>query len=181
MEIDAGGGGLVIRRVLSSAAALTMAVLPVAEAAAACYTPAEATAIHVRMLQSELMVAALACRESNPELGMISQYNAFVNRHSAGLVGQNRVLERHFDKNYGGGAQAKRRMDALLTALANDASKRSMVADFCGGAAGLFGLISLMEWPQVVNFSTERANGHGAAMATCTATSTPSNGIKVQR
>lgn len=170
-----------IRRVLSSAAALAMAVLPVAEAAAACYTPAETTAIHVRMLQSELMVAALACRESNPELGMISQYNAFVNRHSTGLVGQNRILERHFDKNYGGGSHAKRRMDALLTALANDASKRSMVVDFCGGAASLFGVISMMEWPQVVNFSTDRANGHGAAMAACTATSSPSNGTKVQR
>lgn len=174
-------GGLVIRKMLSSAAALVLAAVPIAQAAAACYTPAEATAIHIRMLQSELMVAALACRESNPELGMISQYNAFVSRHSAGLVGQNRILERHFDKNYGGGSQAKRRMDALLTALANDASKRSMVADFCGGAAGLFGLISMMEWPQVVNFSTERANGHGAATATCAATSSPLDGAKVRR
>lgn len=162
-------------------AALALAALPVAEAAAACYTPAEATAIHVRMLQSELMVAALACRDSNPELGMISQYNAFVNRHSARLVGENRILERHFDKHFG--AQGKRRMDTLLTALANDASKRSMTADFCHGAASLFGVISVMEWPQLVRLSSERAdgNGDGAALATCTATTRPKSSAATAR
>lgn len=155
------------RKLLLSVAALALAAVPAAQAAAACYTPAEATAIHIRMLQSELMVAALACRDSNPELGMISKYNAFIHRHSAGLVGQNRVLERHFEKHYG--KQSKRRMDTLLTALANDASKRSMTGDFCRGAATLFGEISSLEWQQVVSLSADRANG-SAPVATCTAT-----------
>jgi len=161
-------GGSVTRRILSSLAALAVAVLPVSEAWSACYSPTEATAVHMRMLQSELMVAALACRDSNPELAMITKYNAFVNRHSTGLVSQNRVLERHFDRNYG--PQGKRRMDTLLTALANDASKRSMTSDFCGGAASLFGMISVMEWPQLLRFAGERANGSTEAIASCAAT-----------
>jgi hypothetical protein len=166
---------------LSSVAALALAALPIADAVAACYTPAEAAAIHVRMLQSELMVGALACRDSNPELGMISQYNAFVNRHSVRLVGENRVLERHFDKHYG--AQGKRRMDTLLTALANDASKRSMTPDFCHGAASLFGVISVMEWPQLVRLSSERANGNGGgdALDTCTAATRSKNSAATAR
>lgn len=131
---------------------------------AACYTPAEAQAVQVRILQSELMVAALACRDSNPELAMITKYNAFVNRHSTGLVSQNRVLERHFDRHYG--AQGKRRMDALLTALANDASKRSMTSDFCGSSASLFGAISVMEWPQLMRLAGERATGDTSEMCT---------------
>jgi hypothetical protein len=156
------------RRIVSSLAALAVAALPVSQAWSACYTPGEATAVHMRMLQSELMVAALACRDSNPELGMITKYNAFVNRHSTGLVTQSRVLERHFDRHYG--PQAKRRMDVLLTALANDASKRSMTADFCGGAASLFGMISVMEWPQLLRLAGERANGSSEALASCAAT-----------
>lgn len=167
------------RTILSTVAAVAMAALPAAQAAAACYTPAEATAIHVRMLQSELMVAALACRESNPELGMISKYNAFVNRHSVGLVGQNRLLERHFERHYG--KQSRNRMDSLLTAIANDASKRSMTNDFCRASGTLFGLISAMEWPQVMNFSSERANGSGAAIAACTATNASPKAASVSR
>lgn len=155
------------RSILSSVAALALAALPVAGAAATCFTPAETTAVHVRILQSELMVAALACRDSNPELAMISKYNAFVNRHSVGLVSQNRVLERHFEKHYG--KQSKRRMDTLLTAIANDASKRSMTPDFCGGSSDLFGLISTMEWPQLVRLSSERANGSDTVVTRCTA------------
>ncbi len=161
-------GGFVKRRILWSAAAIAAVVLPAAGAVAACYTPAEATAVHVRMLQSELMVAALACRDSNPELGMIDKYNGFVRRNSTGLVNQNRVLERHFDKHYGGGTPAKRRMDTLFTAIANDASKRSMTSNFCHGAASLFSEIATLEWSQVVTLSADRANGNGTPVATCT-------------
>jgi len=171
----------VTRRSLWSLAAIAAAALPAAGAVAACYTPPEVTAVHIRMLQSELMVAALACRDSNPELGMITQYNSFVKRHNPGLVGQNRVLERHFDRHYGGGNPAKRRMDALLTAIANDASKRSMTANFCNGAASLFGEIAKLEWPQVVTFSADRANGNGAALESCTATSSMPAVAKPQR
>jgi hypothetical protein len=161
------------RRILSSFAALAVAALPVSQAWSACYSPAETQAVQVRMLQSELMVAALACRDSNPELAMITKYNAFVNRHSTGLVSQTRVLERHFDRHFG--PQGKRRMDTLLTAIANDASKRSMTSDFCGSASSLFGAISVMEWPQLLRLAGDRANGQVAEM--CAAT----NGVREGR
>ena len=162
-------GGFVKRRVLWSLAAIAAAAIPAASAWAACYSPAEATAVHVRMLQSELMVAALACRESNPELGMIDKYNRFVQLHSDGLVSHSRVLQSHFQTRYG--AQHRRQMDTFVTALANDASKRSMTEKFCDRAAGLFGEISALERRDLGRFSTARAAANGSPVATCTSDS----------
>lgn len=162
-------GGFVKRRILWSVAAIAAVALPAAGALAACYTPAEATAVHVRMLQSELMVAALACRESNPELGMIDKYNGFVQRHSDGLVSHSRVLQSHFQTRYG--AQHKRQLDVFVTALANDASKRSMTEKFCDRAATLFGEISVLERPDLARFSNARAASNGAPVAACTSDS----------
>src|SRR5689334_22340965 len=132
-----------MRRVLTSLTALTFALAPLAEAGAAnCYGPAEATAVQVRMLQSELMVGALACRDSNPELGMIEQYNAFIRRLGDRLVSHSKVLQEHFHKQYG--AASKQHMDTFVTALANDASTRSMTApNYCHGAAELFRNVSV--------------------------------------
>ncbi len=157
------------RRILWPLVALAAAALPAAGVVAACYTPAEATAVHVKMLQSELMVAALACRESNPELGMIDQYNRFVHQHSDRLVSHSRVLQSHFQNRYG--AQHRRQLDSFVTALANDASKRSMTERFCDRAAGLFSEISVLERRDLERFSNARAASNGAPVASCTSDS----------
>jgi hypothetical protein len=164
------------RRLLSSLAALAVAALPLSQAQGACYTAVEATAIHVRMLQSELMVAALACRESNPELAMIQQYNAFVNRHGDWLVSHSRILQAHFQKHYG--AQHRGHMDKFVTALANDASKRSMTEKFCDGAAGLFREVINLDRRDLERVSTVRAGLSGAPVAQCTSDGT--NGAAVR-
>lgn len=150
--------------------AAAIAFGPFAEAqAAACYTPAETVAVEVRMLQSELMVGALACRDSNPELGMIAQYNDFVHRLSRQLVRHSKVLQAHFRRAYG--ASAMTRLEAFQTALANDASKRSMTSSgYCHSAATLFQRVSGIKQTDLERFSAERAHEVGLPVKVCTAT-----------
>jgi hypothetical protein len=161
-------GGLLIRTLLSAVTAATLVAAPVTEGlAAACYTPPEATAVQVRMLQSELMVAALACRDSNPELGMIAQYNDFVRRVSDRLVSHSKVLQARFQKTFG--ADGHRRLEAFVTALANDASKRSMTAGYCQSAAVLFRDVSKLDRRELEHFSATRATAAGMPVAICAA------------
>jgi hypothetical protein len=161
-------GGLVIRTFLSGLTAAALLAAPLSDAvAAACYTQAEATAVQVRMLQSELMVGALACRDSNPELGMIGQYNEFVRRVSDRLVSHSKILQARFQKTFG--AEGHRRLEAFVTALANDASKRSMTAGYCQNAAGLFSQVSSLDRRELERFSAARAMAVGMPVSICAA------------
>lgn len=75
------------------------------------------TAMQVRMLQTELMVAALSCEAKG-------QYNTFVQKFSGQLAENGRQLRSHFAKTYG--PKAGRRLDAFVTNLANTASSISI-------------------------------------------------------
>jgi hypothetical protein len=119
------------------------------------------------MLQSELMVAALACRDSNPELGMIAGYNEFVRRLSGPLVRNSKLLQSHFKKAYG--ASGEHRFEAFETALANAASKQSMAsATYCQNSAGLFQQVSVLQASDLEQFSVARAANLGMALEACT-------------
>lgn len=79
----------------------------------------------VRFLQSELMVAALACDAR-------THYGDFVKRYKVSLVSSGRDLRNHFEKAHGqkkGFAELNR----FVTRMANKASGRmaSLGADFC--------------------------------------------------
>jgi len=93
-------------------------------------------AVRVRVLQTELMVAALSCRgQLNPEYP--SYYNKFVQKFAPELARHAKVLKEHFVGIYGSDALAE--MDRFVTRIANDASHRSMAAsDFCAASAPLF-------------------------------------------
>ncbi len=154
------------RILLTSAAVLAVAVGAAGANAAACYGPAETTAVQVRMLQSELMVAALACRDSNPELGMIAQYNSFMHRVGDRLVRHSKVLQAYFSKHYG--AASRKELESFVTALANDASKRSMSsASYCQNAAELFSHVSALEQRDLERFSAARAAEIGMPVSSC--------------
>lgn len=155
-----------------------MAALPLSPSWGACYTTVEATAVHVKMLQYELMVGALACRESNPELGMMQQYNSFVTRNSDWLTSHGRILQSHFEKNYG--AQHRRQLDTLVTALANDASKRSMTDRYCDSAANLFREVNNLDRRGLDVMSNTRASLASTPITQCTSESTR-NGVATRR
>ena len=157
-----------VRSIAVWAVAWGIAVGPGMQARAAdCYTPAETAAVHVRMLQSELMVAALACRDSNPELGMIAGYNEFVHRLSPSLVRNSKLLQSHFKKTYG--SAGEHRFEAFETALANAASKQSMASStYCENAATLFQQVSVLQPRDLEQFSSSRAANLGMALQACT-------------
>ena len=93
--------------------------------------PSEAAAINARLLQTEMMVAALAC-------DLRPRYNKAVRSFEKELVAHGKVLRAMFRRNHG--ASAQRRLDIYITQLANDASARSNYdrLTYCRTAAALF-------------------------------------------
>ncbi len=89
-------------------------------------SPKEREAINFRLLQTELMVAALSCGRDDFK----SKYNTFVVRFRPALRHNGRALRAIFRRAYG--HNGKRRLDKYVTRLANEASVRSMEnASFC--------------------------------------------------
>lgn len=100
-------------------------------AAIEAHNKAEFAALQVRMLQTEMMVAALTC---NYHL----EYNTFIETHGSELTRHASTLKAMFRRQHGGSAQ--RALDRYVTQLANDVSIRSIRtrATFCETAMGLF-------------------------------------------
>jgi hypothetical protein len=88
----------------------------VAAAASPCVSAADETALNARVLQTELMVAALSCHEQ-------TRYNTFVRTFRSQIAEQSASLRRLFDRAYG--RSGTRELNAYVTRLANDASIRS--------------------------------------------------------
>lgn len=104
-------------------------------------------AMAVRFLQSELMVAALACNARQ-------HYGDFVNRYKVSLVSSGRDLQNHFEKAHGqkkGFAELNR----FVTRLANKASGRmaSLGADFCADMHATYDRLLSDEQIQLSGFS----------------------------
>lgn len=97
---------------------------------AACLQSAEAAAVNARMMQTELMVAALTCQKRG-------EYNHFVKQFESELVGHGRKLKATFKRMYG--ASSESQLNRFVTRLANEASLRSLQsADYCTRVDGLF-------------------------------------------
>ncbi len=119
-------------RVRASVAVVMIGLLTVDPAwAEVCARPHERTALSSRVLQTELMVAALCC-------GNRPLYNAFVTKFRGELVKQGRSLRSFFQRHHGGGGEEN--LNSFITRLANEASRRSNAerAGFCAQASLLF-------------------------------------------
>lgn len=122
------------RQWVGSLLLMAVAAAPVADLQAApplCAAPADLHALNTRVLQTELMVAALSCSQHN-------EYNAFVKRFQPELNTEANVLRSLFRRQHG--AQGETRMNAFITRLANTASQRSIeVSDtYCNSTSELF-------------------------------------------
>ncbi len=98
--------------------------------AAPCVSPP--TTLNARVLQTELMVAALSCNEQQ-------RYNAFVSAFRSEIAAQSASLRKLFSRTYG--SNGKRQLNAYVTKLANDASMRSADVGkhaYCASAGSLF-------------------------------------------
>ena len=102
-----------------------------AAAAAACASSRDMAALNTRVLQTELMVAALTC-------GHRENYNSFATQFQQTLVKHGKNLRAMFRRTYGG--LANKKLNSFVTRLANDASQRSMTLrqGYCEFAEKLF-------------------------------------------
>lgn len=105
--------------------------------AAVCARASEQPALSARVLQTQLMVAALACGESG-------RYNDFVRKFSPELSARSRTLMALFERQYGRGAESQ--LNRFVTVLANAASARSATTSrFCTDAVVLFDTLQQTE------------------------------------
>jgi hypothetical protein len=118
-----------VRTLVAGLAAAAIATPVLADS---CLQPAERTAMEVRALQSQLMVAALAC-------GQTDQYNAFVTRNQRDLGDAYRTVTAHF-KRVHGNVQGQRQLDGYITQLANAQSQDGIDQGtfFCPNVTPLF-------------------------------------------
>ncbi len=107
----------------------------------------EQTAFHVRKIQTELMVAALSCKHRFYR----NQYDNFVLTYQSQLVNYGGVLRRYFARRYGSGSTS--RLDKYITAIANQASLRSMtLPEFCSISAELYDAVIRIKGGRLANF-----------------------------
>lgn len=115
--------------------------------AAACATPAEKAAVDTRVLQSELMVAALTCGQSD-------RYNAFVQKFEGELVRFGKTLRSYFARAYGKGGEHA--MNRFVTRLANDATVRRTqysMPQYCSASVNLFNSVLAVDTASLRDFA----------------------------
>ncbi|EHM01038.1 signal peptide protein, YSIRK family [Acetobacteraceae bacterium AT-5844] len=126
------GISVAMKFIRTLAAGVAAAAIATPVLAQSCLQPAERTAMEVRALQSQLMVAAIAC-------GQTDQYNAFVSRNQRDLAQAFRTVEAHF-KRVHGNSQGQRQLDNYITQLANAQSQDGIDQGtfFCSNVTPLF-------------------------------------------
>lgn len=96
-----------------------------------CASDRDIAALDARVLQTELMVAALSCGEKQ-------RYNSFVTSYQAVLADRGQALQQMFRRAHGPAAET--RLNAFITKLANDTSQqiRDKGDEYCIFAGELF-------------------------------------------
>ncbi len=146
--------------------AVLMASLAVgpAHAQQRCLQPAERTALHVKVLQSDLMVAALSCRDV-PGFDYRGAYNTFMQRHGTGVSRHMATLQGHFRAAYGG--QWQNRFDQ-----SPPRSPTRRRASRCRASASASSPVQVMQWAMQI---TAESLGSSADMFA------QSRGVRLQR
>lgn len=89
-----------------------------------CVTTQEMAALDGRVLESDLLVGALSCGQSEP-------YNSFMQKFRPVMTERARTVQAMFQRFYG--KSSGREFDAFVTRLGNDSALRSiqMQLEFC--------------------------------------------------
>jgi hypothetical protein len=144
-------------------AALIAGLLATEGAEAACASAAELSGLETRVLQTELMVAALSCGEA-------ARYNAFVNRFRGELVVESKRMQHYFNRVHGG--RAGKELNSFVTELANNSSQRSLTeaGSFCPEAATLLDQVLKLEPRQLDDFAAGLSFAGAHGIESCDAT-----------
>jgi hypothetical protein len=126
-----------------------------------CVEAADQEALRMRMLQTDLMVAALSCKQHD-------LYNAFVERFKPQLGEQGRSLKAFFKRAYKSNATAE--LDDFVTRLANESSLRGMrnLRTFCADSEALFGALAVVEAAEIGTFLAVWPDADRHGFAACT-------------
>jgi hypothetical protein len=119
----------------ATVSALMLTASPVAFAKSNCAAPDEFQALNARVLQSDLMVGALACKQQ-------ASYNAFVKKFQPELVRRSNGMQSYFKRVYGGASTNQ--MNRFVTNIANDSSTTSLnmnESQFCSTIKQAFSTI----------------------------------------
>jgi hypothetical protein len=145
-----------------AAAALSLAAQS-ALAAGDCALRAEKAALDMRVLQTELVVAALNCKQSD-------KYNTFVHKFESKLTDLGAAFRQYFVRVYGEAGET--RMNELVTRLANAAVIRSWDwgAYYCPTEAQMFDYVLWLKPDQLVSFAASRPYIHDHDVQGCAGT-----------
>lgn len=131
-----------------------------------CVTDRERAAFDVRLLQTELMVGALACRGT--EHGDFpGRYAAFVDANRGALKSHADALRAHFRRSFGRAGEAE--LDRFVTSLANELSHASMTGTgrYCAQQQPLFERAARTATPDLTRLAAERAAAHRPQAPDC--------------
>lgn len=148
--------------VLGAVAAAALAAAPAANAAT-CVAGKDETALQTRVVQTELMVAALSCNQTE-------NYNSFVRMHQKELMRAHERLRGLFRKVYGRSGGDK--LNEFITRLANESSQRSLsdVKAFCAGAKTMYAAALATDPKQLATFVSGQPVGRFHGFDTCSQT-----------
>lgn len=140
-------------------------------AQAACVSGADEHALQARILQTELMVAALTCNAK-------PSYNSFATKFGSELVKHGRQLRNYFARTYGGRANSE--LNRFVTELANEASTRSVLVagSYCTEAMQRFDEVLAIDKSQLVQYAALQINSSAHGFTSCntrTANAAPLN------
>jgi hypothetical protein len=147
------------RRISAAAVALAMAVAAQAQAAGSmCPMGNGLSARQVRLLQTELMVAALTCR-SSAKLDLDGKYGSFARKFGTDLKRHSDALRDEFKGNAA-------RLDRYVTGIANASSDVSLANPaYCEQVGPLFDAVLAVKPGALHEFAAERAPSFAAAQA----------------
>jgi hypothetical protein len=138
------------RRQVLSAVAVSGLLMPLAGFAqaqtVACKRNADEKAVYIRSLQTDLMVAALTCNDSDP-------YNQFINQFKPVLMKDSKQLQSFYSKT--DGKAGANELNSFVTQLANDESQRSIqTVGYCDSANQLFASVLALQPDQLEDYAT---------------------------
>ena len=137
-------------------------------AAQSCLRAPERDAINVRLLQTELMVAALSCQGSDYP----SHYNDFVRKFTPELVSHSKALKDFFDRRHS--AKSRNELDSFVTRIANMASLRSMqTSEFCEKSGTLIHEVLTLSPVDLASYSTNKGFADTDSIVGCQTSPAP--------
>lgn len=117
--------------------------------AAECVTPSEQMAMKTRVVQTELMVAALSCGEA-------PRYNSFVKTYRDQLMDSHGQIKGYFTRTKGRGGE--KALNSYITQLANQSSIRNSKGadEFCERTAKMYDKILSRRAPKLEKFVNDQ-------------------------